>query len=196
MSALTSHYTNYEQLIARLKNVIQISQRRVTDDPPDPLMLDNINFFTKAYLVSLCTYLEAFLQDVAVAHISEVQSRLTLARIPKNVVLWATRSGEIKEKDYAFCDFTLSLSRDELANELSGNPYKTILLFKRIGIDLRSSPEFEHYKVTIGSVVQKRNLIIHHNDSAADITMADLLRYADEFLGYMQAVDVAAARAK
>lgn len=195
MSAQQRHYEHYAALIERLKEIISISEHRITQESPDPLLLDNVNFFTKAYLISLCTYLEAFLQDVAFSHISRVQSRLAAARVPHNVVHWAVLANGVKDGSLAFRDFALPLSRKDLADELSGNPGKTIVLFRKIGVDLRSSAMFNGQKDIVGSIVTKRNNIIHHNNSAADVSMKDLRKYADEFLVYMRAIEEAASSA-
>ncbi len=124
-------------------------------DPPDLLFLDNLNFFTKAYLVSLCTCLESFLQDVAFRYVSILEHRLALAKIPHNAVRWAV-SREVKEKELSFIHFALSVSRKELADELSGNPGKTTTLFKHIGIDLQASEGFREHKDVVGAVVAIR----------------------------------------
>lgn len=191
MNIDVGHYPTYEKLVLRLKEVVTISQQRITDESPDPLFNENLNFFTKAYLISLCTYLEAFLQDVAWAYVSSVNDRIATAQIPSNVVRWCFAK-DVREKDLAFEALTLDLSRKDVADELSGNPGKTIALFRKIGIDLRSNGEFEACKEVVGSIVAKRNNIIHHNDSAADISMKDLLSYADQFLSYMRAVQTCA----
>lgn len=187
MTVFASHYAIYEKLVLRLKEVVAISQQRVTAEFPDPLFSENLNFFTKAYLISLCTYLEAFLQDVAWSHVSAVNVRIANAQIPSNVVRWYFAK-DVKDKDLAFEALTLDLSRKDVADELSGNPGKTIALFRKIGINLRLSGEFEASKEVVGIIVAKRNNVIHHNDSAADISMRDLLSYADQFLLYMRAV--------
>jgi len=127
------------------------------------------------------------LQDLAFAYVSLVQARLASAKIPHNVVRWSV-SKDFKEKEMRFGDFALSTTRKDLADELSGNPGKTIGLFRHIGIDLQGNEAFKNHKDVIGAVVTKRNNIIHHNDSAADVSMTDLLQYADQFLLYMKAV--------
>jgi len=56
------------------------------------------------------------------------------------------------------------------------------VLFRYIGIDLQANVDFNRYKDIVGAVVTKRNNIIHHNESAADISLSDLLNYADQFI--------------
>jgi len=188
MTLQAGHYSAYETLVLRLKKVIATSQQRITNEVPDPLFYENLNFFAKAYLISLCTYLEAFLQDIAWTYVSSVQSRIATAQIPTNVVRWCIAK-DTKEKDFAFEAFALNLSRKDLADELSGNPGKTIALFRKIGVNLRASDQFEASKEIVGIIVAKRNSIIHHSDSAVDISMKDLLSYSDQFLAYMRAVE-------
>jgi hypothetical protein len=180
-------YKEYEILIRHLQEVIVDSKSRVLQEPPDPLFFNNLNFFTKAFLISLCTNLEAFLQDIAFAYVSLVQQRLASAKVPNNVIRWAL-SKDLKKDELKFENFSFSTNKKEIADELSGNPGKTIVLFRHIGIDLQASEDFKAYKDIVGAMVEKRNNIIHHNDSAADISMADLLTYADQFLLYMKAI--------
>lgn len=184
---MPDYFSTYSSLIEKLKVIIIESKQRVISDPPDLLFEGNQNFFVKAYLVSLCTYLEAFLQDVATAHVESAKERIAAAQVPHNMIRWSIQR-ETKDKDFAFSDFCLPLDRTDIEGELSGNPWKTITLFKKIGIDLSSSTEFESVKSVIGSVVDKRNRIIHQNDNATDLTLDDIAGYADQFLLYMQAI--------
>jgi hypothetical protein len=45
--------------------------------------------------------------------------------------------------------------------------------------------------VGIRRPVHRRNKIIHHNDSASDITTGDIRRWKTEFVEYMRAIDSA-----
>ncbi len=187
---MTNYYLPYSALVEQLKEIIEESARRVLADPPDAFLRDNVNFFTKSYLVALCTYLEAFLQDVAVSHTEAVGVRIARAGIPNNIVRWSLSPRVQKEKEYEFVDFELSISRKDVEERLSGNPAKTIALFRSIGVNLRANPDFEMAKSVIGTVVDKRNQIVHHNDNAVDLSLHDVLRYADHFLFYMKAIEV------
>ena len=53
--------------------------------------------------------------------------------------------------------------------------YKTINLFKKFGINLKSNPDFSARKDRIGNIVTKRNQIVHHNDNASDISLNDVI---------------------
>jgi hypothetical protein len=185
---MPDHLSTYSSLIEALKLIILESKRRVIADPPDHLFEANQNFFVKAYLISLCTYLEAFLQDLAIAHVERAKERIANAQVPHNMVRWSIQR-DTKIKEFKFSDFSLPLVSSDIESELSGNPGKTIALFRKIGIDLASSNDFESVKSIIGSVVDKRNQIIHQNDNAADLTLDDITGYADRFLVYMRAIN-------
>ena len=184
---MSDYFSIYSDLIDKLKTIVAESKQRVINDPPDHLFEVNQNFFVKAYLISLCTYLEAFLQDVATAHVECAKARIAAARVPHNMVRWSIHR-DTKERDFTFTDFCLPLERSDIESELSGNPWKTIVLFKKIGINLPSDSNFDSIKQVVGSVVEKRNRIVHQNDDAADLSLDDIAGYADQFLAYMQAI--------
>ena len=186
---MSDHLAVYSFLIATLKEIVKESKKRAISDPPDNLILSNLNFYSKAYLISLCTYLEAFLQDLAAAYVDQVSERIAAAKIPGNMVRWSIQR-DTKEKEYEFEFFRLPLTREDLEGEISGNPGRTISIFKKIGIDLASDPDFQNTKSVVGAVVEKRNRIIHKNDEAADLSLDDIITFADQFLLYMNAVNV------
>lgn len=181
-------FHRYESLYCSLKVIIKASEERVLRNEPDELFLENINFFVKSYLISICTYLEAYLQDMAMMYANELDSRIKNADIPHNFIHWRIAK-EIRDKDLEFKNVDLSVDKKEISDSLSGNPYKTIKLFRYLGIDLQSRDEFEENKSLVNTVVTKRNNIIHHNDKAMDVSFSDLLSYVDVFLIYIKAID-------
>lgn len=184
----SSLYLKYKKLYESLKDIIKKSEKRVVNEHPDSLFFDNINYFIKSYLISICTYLEAYLQDVAYQHVQRLNERISKASIPKNYVLWRLKK-DIKIKDLHFEYFDIDISKKELSDQLSGNPYKTINLFRYLGIDIAKQEDFQRFKDLVNTVVNKRNNIIHHNDKAMDISFLDLLFFIDTFLVYMKAID-------
>lgn len=181
-------YQRYESLYCSLKEIIKTSEDRVRKEEPDELFITNVNFFVKSYLISICTYLEAYLQDVAFMYANELHSRVSNAEIPHNFVHWRIAK-EIKDKDLDFKNIDLSVDKKEISDNLSANPFKTIKLFRYLGIDLPSKNGFENNKGLVNSVVTKRNNIVHHNDKAMDISFSDLLLYVEVFLIYMKSID-------
>ena len=100
-----------------------------------------------------------------------------------------TITKDIKEKELEYVDASYAYTKKELSDIISGNPYKTINAFRLIGIDLGSSEKFVEHKSLVGTIVNKRNNIIHHNDEASDISFSDLLVHIDVFLEYMLSIE-------
>lgn len=184
------YYEKYELLFTSLAEIIKTSERRVLQESPDFLFVSNVNFFVKSYLINICTYLEAFLQDTASEIHKDLCVRLNEARIPHNFLLWKTAK-KIEDKDLKFKNATLIHAKDSISDALSANPYRTLKLFRYLGINLVNEPVFEQNKDLVLSIVNKRNNIIHHNDVANDISFTDILSYIEIFLIYMAAIQVA-----
>jgi hypothetical protein len=159
----------------------------VIDEKPDPMFIDNVNYFVKSYLISICTYLEAYLQDMALVHAAEIADRASAAKIPRNYLLWSLNK-EVKSKELSFEDVDLMPRKAEISEHLSGNPHKTITLFRYLGVDIGKEDAFSNNKDLVGSVVNKRNNIIHHNDEAMDISFSDLVYFIDVFQMYMDGI--------
>lgn len=181
-------YSKYEKLYVSLKLVIEESERRVLCNEPDGLMIDNVNFFVKSYLICICTYLESFLQDIAFDYASDINARLKKASLPHNYFLWRMAK-DFKAKDLNFSNVDLAVTKDDISKGLSANPYKTITLFKFLGVDLASEEDFRGNIGLVDMVVNKRNSIIHHNDRAADVSFLDLKSYVNIFMPYMKGVE-------
>ena len=90
----------------------------------------------------------------------------------------------------------LKYQKKELSDQLSGNPYKTISLFRFLGVDIAMEEGFQSCKQLVSSVVIKRNSIVHHNDRAMDISFSDLINYIDTFLLYMKSIDKSVIKSK
>ncbi|WP_318438701.1 HEPN domain-containing protein [Photobacterium leiognathi] len=182
-------YQKYESLFLDLKLIISKSEHRVICNQPDELFLDNVNFFVKSYLISICSYLEAMLQDLAFIQAQEINSRVLNAKIPNNFMLWRV-ADNIKEKDkrWGYNTGNLFISKKEISNNISANPYRTLKLFNKLGINLNANDTFESNKDLINTIVEKRNNIIHRNDRATSISFGDLGDYIDIILIYSKAI--------
>ncbi len=183
-------YGKYEELFLTMKSIIGSSQGRVLNEVPDELFSNNVNFFVKSYLINACTYLEAYLQDAAFDHARKINDRVKNACVPHNFLLWKI-SKEVKENDLKFVDAGFKINKKKISDEISGNPYRTINLFRLLGVDLMLEEQFEYNMELVLSVVVKRNNIIHHNDNANDVSFADILSYIDVFLVYIKSIEQA-----
>lgn len=186
-SASVILYSQYESLFESLKNIVSSSEQRVISDEPDPLFIGNVNFFVKSYLISVCSYLEAYLQDIAFKHSQAISGRVVEAKIPHNFLHWRLNTG-IKDKHLSYSDISLPITKKDISEEISANPYRTLKLFQSLGVDLSKQENFENNKDLINTIVTKRNNIVHHNDAAADISFGDLRAYIEVIIPYMAAV--------
>ncbi|WP_170362264.1 HEPN domain-containing protein [Ruegeria arenilitoris] len=172
-----------------LKEVAQESNTRSVAEPVDRLFDDHANVFIKSYVVSACSILEAFLHEVAVSYINNVQSRFQSLNAPHNLVVWAM-SGDKggKLNGSKFGQFELAVSRKDVSEVISGNVFKTVKAFAKFGVDLESDEEFCARKDFVAATVEKRNGIVHRNDDASDLSFLDVINIVEEFVEYARAV--------
>lgn len=188
--AESSIYSDYKSQLDKLKDIVDKTNARSVAESPDPYFGENVNFFTKSFLVNICAYLESFIKDVTFSCIENINTRIQLSKIPHNLILWDLNyDKEIKEKSYSFRNLKVRLKKKDLDDHISGSPYRTVKLFRNIGIDLESNAHFNSYKERINMIVVKRNKILHHNDDASDISFSDILQYIDEIDKYLKILD-------
>jgi hypothetical protein len=182
-------FQKYETLFFDLKLIIVESERRVLLQQPDELFLGNVNFFVKSYLISVCSYLEAMLQDLVFIQTKDINTRLLAANVPNNYMLWRI-ADNIKDKDkrWGYQTANLNVSKKEVSDNLSASPYRTLKLFQKLGIDLGKNEIFDSNKDLVNTIVGKRNSIIHHNDRAASVSFGDLVIYIDTIIKYTKAI--------
>lgn len=181
-------FQRYEKLLRALVLIARESQGRVIKEDVDVLFSENVNFFVKSYLISACTYLEAFLQDVAFEVSKKICSRVNSAQIPHNFLHWKNPKKDFKDKDLKFALAKFTATRKEISDDISAKPYRTIKLFQMLGVDLSCESDFVKNKDFVNSVVTKRNNIVHHNDDASDVSFSDIEHYVDVFSIYMLAI--------
>lgn len=165
-----------------LKFVVDESLTRTTSENPDALFYDNQNVFIKSYLVSACSILEAFIQELAESYIAVLQLRINKANLPYNFVVWIADHDKAK---LSYGKFEGKKTKKDITDMISPNYYRTITAFERIGINL-SSPEISAYKDYVSSIVDKRNKIVHHNDAAYDLSFLDIVLTIDQFKKYSE----------
>lgn len=180
-------YEKYENLYDKLISIIQISENRVLAENQDALFLENVNFFVKSYLINICSYLEAYLQDLAFEYAKVINERIKNAKIPFNFIYWKV-SKDPKDKYLKYEQAAYPANKKDISDELSANPYKTIKIYRYLGVDLTSENGFNDNKDLVNTVVTKRNNIVHHNDSAMDISFSDLIVNIEVFKSYMEAI--------
>jgi RiboL-PSP-HEPN len=184
---IDSRFKPFEEQFAALREVVVESNRRSVREPADDLFFNNQNVFIKSYVVSACSILEVYIQEIAAAHFSKLCVRVQNANIPHNLMIW-NAFGDTKSKEFEYKLFEVTVSENQLRETISGNFEKTVRAFKFVGIDLLSSEEFCRNKDFVASFVEKRNNIIHHNDAASDLTLTDVVTAIDVILEYVRTI--------
>ena len=191
----TPHIDSYILQLGRLKTIINQANSRIVSDPPDELIYENANFFTKAFLVTMCAYLESYLKDALMVVVDELNLRLSTTKLPHNLVKWSLNiEKELKDTELKYERLKIGIKKKELDDFISGNPFKTKDLFKKFGIELEKNPSFNSQKEEINSIVVKRNKILHHNDEASDVSNKDLIDNIKALTDYMSNIDTIICR--
>ena len=112
-----------------LKEVVAASSARSIKDPPDSLFYDHQNVFIKSYLVSACSMLEAFIQDLAGAYVDKLQAKINSANLPFNLVVWIVEHEKAKLE---FKAFEAKKSKKDISDLVSPNYWKTMQAFQRV----------------------------------------------------------------
>lgn len=180
----------YFTLFDKLKDLVVQTEIRTLSDTSEDYFVLYVNFFTKSFIVISCAYLESYLKDISMLVIEEMNLRLKKNRVPHNLIKWCLNKDKAFNKnDYKFEPMEIGLKIDDIDEDISANVYKTISLFKKLGINLESNSDFEEYKDIIGTLVEKRNNIVHHNDDASDISFSDICYDIDIIKKYINLVD-------
>jgi hypothetical protein len=161
------------------------------------LITDNVNFFTKSFLISLCAHLEMCIKDTVYSIAEDIDARLAHAAVPMSIVEWRysqkTKKAE-KENTSSLCK--IQLSKKEVDDLVSGNVYKTKESLFLVGVDLASNrSEWETWKELIQTIVTRRNNIVHHNDDASDLSFSDIRAYIQSVHKYLDFICIACGAA-
>jgi len=169
---------SYITLLDQLKSLNKETQGKVISEDADVFIVNNINFFTKSFMITLCAYLESFLKDISMSIIDDANHKLSLSKIPYNLAKWSVNKKktliELPESEMKFEDLSINITKKDLDDFISGSPYKTENLFFKFGIKLKEDEVFRELKDKVISIVEKRNKIVHHNDNASDLSFSDI----------------------
>lgn len=152
----------YQSHLKTLKVIVKEAEEKLLEE--ETFVKNNVNFFTKSFLIISCAYLESYIKEVLIELAREINTRLTNRGIPHNYIRWRLNPDkEYKDMEQKCVDLNINLSNKDLDQHISGNPYRTQQLFLKFGINLHSVSEFNNRKDIIQSIVNKRNKVVHYN---------------------------------
>lgn len=187
-----------KESLSELDAMVTATEHEVISGDHDvKLITDNVNFFTKSFLITLCAHLETCIKDTVYSIAEDIDTRLAHAAIPIAIVEWRyNQKNKKNEKETLTSLCKIMLSKKEVDDLVSGNVYKTKESLLLVGVDLASNkPEWETWKELIQSIVTRRNNIVHHNDDASDLSFSDIRAYIKSVQEYLDFIGKACGAA-
>lgn len=186
--ASTAAFNNANTLIHSLQGLVHETSSRFIMD--DNYITDNVNFFSKSFLVITCAYLEGYIKEVIKIYITHQEENLKKVNVPQNLIKWAVQSNKFKVSDENnFSNFVLSITSKDIDENVSANPYMIKPFFVRLGINLRECNGYDDLAEAVESIVNLRNSIIHHNDDASSLSLGDVIDKSNTILRYIEIID-------
>ena len=185
-------YNKYHSFLENLSSLAKETENRVIANS-DNLFVNNVNFFSRSYLLNLCTYLEAYLTEIATNLFKRHCECINLYSVPKSFMLASLSSWEPSKKSQDIEKYQLSYDKRNIKkffneNKISGNLDKTFNAFKVLGIELDNQIKEQSIKDRISTIVNKRNDVIHRNDDVIDVSLSDIESYITTVDDYMQLI--------
>lgn len=180
-----SNFDDFWNQFSDLRSVVLESNNRILKEDPDMLFSDFSNVFIKSYLVSSCSVLEGFIQELVFCYVEIFKEKVKNVNIPHNLIHWNVLKDKINDKkDFKFSKLDIDITKSLIEEKCSANFHKTKKLFESIGVDLSNNTEITKLKEQVSSKIDKRNKIVHHNDNALDLSFADVIDAIDIFTLY------------
>lgn len=160
-------------------------------DHTTPLITDNVNFFTKSFLISACAHLEMCIKEIVFEIAEDIDARLSAAAIPTSLIEWRLNQ---KKKGTNLLPtnnnlLSINMTKKEVDDLVSGNVYRTKEALALVGIELAAQKkQWESWKDSIQAIVTRRNNIVHHNDDASDLSLGDIKIYIKSIVDYIDFV--------
>lgn len=187
---MTSIGANTKALLSAMEKVVSHSNKMLLEGRHDSLIrTENVNFFTKSYLIMLCIYLEAYVKDVAMAYEAHFNVEMNKLKVPRNLIVWSVDPKEVKDLKQKFEVFKVELTAEDIDKVVSPNPDRIFKLFKHLGMDLESNVAIKADKDVVMPIIGKRNRIVHYNDNASDITFPDVISYIKDIKRFIRNID-------
>lgn len=155
-----------------------------------PLVTDNVNFFTKSFLISACAHLEMCIKEIVFELATDIDARLSMAAIPASIVEWRlTQKKRAETNSGGKPILRVNMTKKEVDDMVSGNVYRTREALAIVGVELSDNKEqWESWKDSIQAIVTRRNNIVHHNDDALDLSMGDIKVHIQSIINYIDFV--------
>lgn len=177
----------YKHGLTELEAMVHATEQEVVGGSgSSPILTNNINFFTKSFLISLCAHLEMCIKEIVFAIASDIDDRARAASIPMALIEWRYSTKKRGDGATQGVRLEIGMTRKEVDDLVSGNVYRTKDALAYLGVDLANDkPTWEMWKELIQTIVTRRNNIVHHNDDASDLSLGDIRQYIASVRNYI-----------
>lgn len=166
--------------------VIATEKEVVGGSGATPILTDNINFFAKSFLISLCAHLEMCIKEIVFAIAEDIDERARAASIPTALIEWKFNTKKKGDGATQAVSLEIGMTRKDVDDLVSGNVYRTKDALTYVGVDLANDKaSWELWKELIQTIVTRRNNIVHHNDDASDLSLGDIRQYIGSARAYI-----------
>lgn len=175
--------------LLQLETMVQETEYQVIDgEGTAPLIVNNVNFFAKSFLISACAHLEMCVKEIIFEVARDIDERLTIASIPSAIIEWRYNQKKKNEQpNINVNSFSIGMTKKEIDDLVSGNVYRTKDALALIGVELSlDKAAWDAWKESIQAIVTRRNKIVHHNDDASDISLGDIRRFIISIINYIE----------
>lgn len=174
--------------LLELETMVRQTEQTVIDGiHTTSVITDNVNFFTKSFLISACAHLEMCIKEIVFEIAKDIDSRLSLVAIPSSIIDWRySHKKKVEISSTAKNMLTVNMTKKEVDDLVSGNVYRTKDALALVGVELASQKiQWESWKDSIQAIVTRRNNIVHHNDDASDLSLGDIKLYIRSIIDYI-----------
>lgn len=177
--------------LRELEAMVQQTELAVIGDAETtPLITNNVNFYTKSFLISACAHLEMCIKEIVFEIAKDIDARLSSAAIPSSVIEW--RLSPKRKADSSSPPsklLSVNMTKKEVDDLVSGNVHRTKEALALVGIELaKERAQWESWKDLIQAIVTRRNNIVHHNDDASDLSLGDIKIFIKSIIDYIDFV--------
>jgi hypothetical protein len=177
----------YKHGLTELEAMVHTTEQEVVGGSgSSPILTNNINFFTKSFLISLCAHLEMCIKEIVFAIAADIDDRARAASIPVALIEWRYNTKKKGDGTTQGVRLEIGMTRKEVDDLVSGNVYRTKDALAYLGVDLANDKAtWEMWKELIQTIVTRRNNIVHHNDDASDLSLGDIRQYIASVRNYI-----------
>lgn len=173
----------YKKGLTDLNDMVRHTEYEIVNGSQSGLVVENVNFFTKSFLISACAHLEMCIKEIVFFVATDIDQRLVKAAIPQSIVDWRLNQ---KKKQDGINHLVIGMTKREVDDLVSGNVYRTKDALSLVGVNLAHKPaDWETWKDIIQTIVTRRNNIVHHNDDASNLSFADVRSHISSMIQYI-----------